>query len=426
VIESQWFYGLSLIIVVILDLITAIIRSSQSNENRIRGRSTGETAGRSDNVAPRQINSIMVNRAGLMLAHGFLHLVLIGLIFAYTYSSEGKISWLEAIVAIFLVMLLLLFEWIIGELAIQNPDRLANRFGTYSRAVAIIFYPLVFLPLKIILHLNENSPPPTTTQDYELHSVAEVSQEASSPGQGERKIIHSISRLGDTIAREIMVPRIDVTAVDISLPVPKAVDQLMKSGFSRVPVYEDTVDNVQGLLYTKDLLRVWREGRQLKSLRELLRPAYFVPEAKKVGELLSEMQSQRVHMAVVVDEYGGVAGLVTLEDIIEEIVGEIRDEFDQAEEMPYQQIGDGEYIFLGRIDLDDFNDIMGSKLTKDEADTLGGFIYNKVGRVPATDESIQVDGLLLTVEQVSGKRIRKIRARWSPFEMETEPERDDG
>ena len=211
-----------------------------------------------------------------------------------------------------------------------------------------------------------------------------------------------------------MVPRIDMLALDVITPLPEAVDALLNSGHSRVPVFEDSVDNTLGLLYAKDLLRVWREGGELVSMRDLLRRAYFVPEAKKVDELLTEMQIQRVHMAVVVDEYGGVAGLVTLEDIVEEILGEIQDEYDEGEEAPYQQLDGGEFLFLGRIDLDDFNDVMTSELPGDEADTLGGFIYSRLGRVPTVGDKVQADNLLLVVEQVSARRIRKVRALWIP------------
>jgi CBS domain containing-hemolysin-like protein len=193
-----------------------------------------------------------------------------------------------------------------------------------------------------------------------------------------------------------------------------AVDALLKSGYSRVPVFDETVDRTLGLLYAKDLLRVWRQGEQLHELRGLLRPVHFIPEAKRVDELMAEMQAQRIHMSIVVDEYGGVAGLVTLEDIVEEILGEIQDEYDQAEEAPYQKTADQEYIFLGRVDIDDFNEVMGSQLSKDEADTLGGFIYQELGRVPNVGDSVQQKTLMLTVEQVSGRRIRKVRARWLP------------
>jgi CBS domain containing-hemolysin-like protein len=156
----------------------------------------------------------------------------------------------------------------------------------------------------------------------------------------------------------------------------------------------------------------------------MLRPAFFVPEAKKVDELLAEMQSQRFHMAVVVDEYGGIAGLVTLEDIVEEILGEIQDEFDQAEEAPYHVTQDGDYLFLGRIDLDDFNDIMGCQLPTDEADTLGGYIYSRLGHVPSIGEKVQNDNLLLTVEHVSARRIRKVRAALLPLSEFEEKDRN--
>jgi CBS domain containing-hemolysin-like protein len=239
--------------------------------------------------------------------------------------------------------------------------------------------------------------------------------------QEERMMIHSIFDMGETLAREIMVPRIDMRALDVQTPLPEAVDALLESGFTRVPVYEETVDNILGLLYAKDLLRVWRKGDQLGSLRELLRPASFVPEAKKIDDLLTEMQSQRVHIAIVVDEYGGVAGLVTLEDIVEEIFGEIRDEYDQAEELPYQELADGGYLFLGRVDLDDINEVLSTNLPTNEADSIGGFIYSRMGRVPNSGESIQVGNLLLTVDQVSGRRISKVHAQWvhSPDKKET-------
>jgi putative hemolysin len=220
-------------------------------------------------------------------------------------------------------------------------------------------------------HPGHPETPGAVTED-DLKTLVDAGQEDGVLELGERRMIYSVFDLGDTLAREIMVPRIDMIALDVETPLLSAVDAVLQYGHSRLPVYEEAVDQTLGLLYAKDLLRVFREGGQLSSLRDLLRPAYFVPEAKKVDELLAEMQEQRIHLAIVVDEYGGVAGMVTLEDIVEEILGEIQDEYDQEEEAPYQEVKDGEYIFLGRVDLDDFNEIMGSHLSKDEAETLGG------------------------------------------------------
>jgi CBS domain containing-hemolysin-like protein len=184
---------------------------------------------------------------------------------------------------------------------------------------------------------------------------------------------------------------------------------VIESGHSRIPVYEEVIDNVVGLLYAKDLLRPMLDGEN-EPVNKLLREAFFVPEAKKVDELLREMQARGVHIAVVVDEYGGMAGLVTLEDIVEEIVGEIRDEYDQSEELLYQQVSDDEIMFNGRIDIDDLNEVIDTHLTREIADTLGGYIYGQVGRVPTEGEQVILEGWMLVVEHVVGRRIRQVRA----------------
>jgi CBS domain containing-hemolysin-like protein len=224
-------------------------------------------------------------------------------------------------------------------------------------------------------------------------------------------MIYSIFQFGDTLAKEIMVPRIDVLTLDINSTLAEARETFVSAGHSRVPVYEDTVDNVVGLLYAKDLLSVKNDAGSIADHRELLRLVYFVPEAKKVDELLAEMQTRSMHMAIVVDEYGGVAGVVTLEDIVEEIIGEIRDEYDESEEMPYQKISDDEYVFLGRVDLDIFNEIMGTEIATENADTIGGYIYGEIGDVPVGGETLTAEDVILTVDQVVGRRITKVRAK---------------
>ena len=219
-----------------------------------------------------------------------------------------------------------------------------------------------------------------------------------------------------------MVPRMDMLAFEVSTSLNEAVRAFTNTGHSRVPVYEQDIDNIVGLLYAKDLLHVMENGDRQGDMRDLLRPAYFVPDTKKADALLTEMQTQRIHMAVVVDEYGGVAGLVTLEDIIEEIIGEIQDEYDLSEEELVHQDGPDEFVFLGRIDLDDFNEVMDSNIPKVESDTLAGYLYDHFGRVPHDGESLQTDGLLLTVEQVIGRRIRRVRAQRVTADEKSESE----
>ncbi len=293
---------------------------------------------------------------------------------------------------------------------LSEPERWSLRLGTFARVLIIVMTPLVFLPVYL---LKSQWPAPVAAQmtEDELRTWVQSDQEEGGLEPEERQMIYSIFQFGDTLAREIMVPRMDMLAFEVSTSLGGARKALTKTGHSRVPVYEDDIDNIIGLLYAKDLLHVMENGREKDSLRELLRPAYFVPDTKKADALLTEMQTQRIHMAIVVDEYGGVAGLVTLEDIIEEIIGEIQDEYDLSEEELVHKEGPDDYVFLGRIDLDDFNEVMDSNIPKVESDTLAGYLYDHFGRVPHDGESLQTDGLLLTVEQVIGRRIRRVRAR---------------
>jgi CBS domain containing-hemolysin-like protein len=197
--------------------------------------------------------------------------------------------------------------------------------------------------------------------------------------------------------------------VEIHASLEEARATILKAGHSRLPVYEGSLDHVLGLLYAKDLLSIWHRGETSTDLRSLLRPPMFVPESKRVPDLLNELQTAKVHMAVVIDEYGGTAGLVTLEDIVEEIVGEILDEYDAGEEALYETVSPMEFIFDARIDLDDFNEMMDANLPDEESDTLGGFIYAELGKVPEAGELVQTPTLQLEVLGVEDRRIRKVR-----------------
>lgn len=184
----------------------------------------------------------------------------------------------------------------------------------------------------------------------------------------------------------------------------------IKSGHSRIPVYDETIDDIRGVLYAKDLLTYWHNGSSASvTVSVLMRPAYFVPETKPADELLRELQSRRVHMAIVVDEYGGTAGICTIENLIEEIIGDIRDEYDESEEAEYQRITETQYLVDASIDLDDLNDLLDIGLPIEDSDTLGGFIYTHFGRVPqAGEEIIHDEDVLLRIESVNGRRIRKV------------------
>jgi putative hemolysin len=350
-----------------------------------------------------------------------LHFLLAGVIYLLWHNLRPDLDSLPIALGVLFIAALfaLILELFIEGRMMANDEQWAIRLTPVGRFLNFLFTPLSAL-LMVFLGSLPATPFSIPVNEDELKNWVEEEHKEGTLEKGERRMIYSIFQFGETLCREIMVPRIDVLALEINTPLEEAIQALTVSGHSRVPVYEGSIDNVIGVLYAKDLLRVKLDAPNLASLRSLLRAPYFVPEAKKVEVLLSEMRANGVHISIVVDEYGGMAGLVTLEDIVEEIVGEIRDEYDQAEEVLYQQIDPDEYVFQGRIDLDDFNEIMDTHLVKDVADTLGGYISAQVGHIPTGGEQLQIDQWLLTVEQVSGRRIRKVRVRRQPAPAEME------
>ena len=348
----------------------------------------------------------------LTIALGIVRLLAIGLA-ATTYLgfSSGLLGFIITLAAAGAIMSLL--EFLAESLAMREPEAWALRLGPVIAVLDAVLSPVVRLMLKLRgeVSANQNGPSHPLVTEEEIMTLVDAGEEGGAIEQDEKEMIYSIFRLDDTLAREVMIPRIDIQALEESTPIPEATDILLTTGYSRAPVYRDNIDNVIGLVYVKDLLKAWRVGDHERPISELMRDAYFVPEAKKVDDLLDEMQDTRFHLAIVVDEYGGTAGLVTIEDIVEEIIGEIRDEYDFSEEASYQQINENEYVFSGGIDLDDVNKIADADLPKDAGETLGGFIYSELGRVPSSGDKLESGGLELIVDQVIRRRIRRVRVR---------------
>jgi putative hemolysin len=411
-VNNFWVILIGFLVLLVLDLATVAARVGLLHTSLARLLAQRETGEEMIQPTLHLVQNLTRLQASLNLARLIWRFLIAGLILIYLYTLTQTTSvWLVVSILLLAAFLVFWLEWVVSVHVIKEPLSWAFRMTPFTRALMFLLTPFVLLPLMSSGEVEttpETTGPLAITED-DLKVMVNAGQQEGLFEPEEQMMIYSIFDLGNRLAREIMIPRIDVLALDVETELAEAIDALIKSGYSRVPVYVETVDNILGLLYAKDLLSVWREGNKIESLRELLRPAYFVPEAKKVDELLTELQGQRVHMAIVVDEYGGVAGVVTLEDIVEEILGEIQDEYDDAEESPYEELSANEFIFLGRVDLDDFNEIVEADLPKDDADTLGGYIYSRLGRVPTAGESVQVDNMQLTVEQVIGRRIRKVR-----------------
>jgi CBS domain containing-hemolysin-like protein len=318
--------------------------------------------------------------------------------------------------------LLALAEAVARSLVHQSPEHWGARLSPLIRAFRLVFG----LPARALVvsgrvllrrrgahgHLEEAS-----SEDDSLLTLVEMGQANGGIEAEERAMIRGIIKLVGTAAREIMVPRIDIVAVDTEDTVDDVMALVMERGYSRIPLYEDTIDNVVGVLYAKDFLRYLSRGAHPPSLKDVARPPFFIPESKKVDELLSEMRASRVHMAIVVDEYGGTAGLVTIEDLLEEIVGEIEDEYDRSE-VTIERLGPDEAILDARVSIDDLNELFGLAVEGEDFDTVGGFVYHLLGRVPTPGDEVSTDGLRLRVLNVLGRRIKKVRIVREPVSPE--------
>lgn len=269
--------------------------------------------------------------------------------------------------------------------------------------------------------------------EEEIMTLVNVGQQDGTIEDDEKAMIYSVLQFNETIAREVMVPRPDMVSVEIETPLEEALSEFIRSGHSRIPVYEDSIDNVRGILYAKDLLMLLADMVKKDPttahapIRELMRTAYFVPETKRADALFKEMQDRKVHIAIIVDEYGGTAGLLTIEDLIEEIVGDIRDEFDFNEEAEYVRLGEEEYIVDGSMNLDDLEELLGVELPQDDNDSVGGLIYSRLERVPQIGDTVILDEerLILRVTLVQDRRIRKVHIQRLPPPPEPQEDADE-
>ncbi len=256
----------------------------------------------------------------------------------------------------------------------------------------------------------------TDEDEEELLRLVQLREANGGIDNGELAMIRRIAGMVDRAVREIMVPRIDMVVAEDDATVDDVLRLVMERGFSRIPLYEESIDNIVGVVHAKDLLQFLADGQRPNSLREIARPPYFVPEGKRVDELLTDLREHRVHLAIVVDEYGGTAGLVTIEDVLEEIVGEIQDEYDR-EEATVEPVSDTEAIMDARVSLDELNELFGLQIEGEDYDTVGGFVYHQLGRMPAPGDEVRAGGLELRVLSVLGRRIKKVRVTRVPLDV---------
>ncbi|HVC70291.1 MAG TPA: hemolysin family protein [Acidimicrobiales bacterium] len=342
----------------------------------------------------------------LVLISQLVTATLVGILAERWFGAVGVIAaTIFEVVVIFVLAEALPKNW-----AVQNPERSALLLAPIVSAV-VRFPPIRILSRGLIRLANMLLGPRgrrVGVSESELLAMADVALEEEVIEGHERELIHSIIEFGDTVVREVMVPRPDMRTLEGDLTVSEALGVAIEAGLSRLPVHAGNVDDIVGVAHAKDLIRAEREGHGTEPVREFVRRAHFVPETKRVARLMREMQDLKYHLAIVVDEYGGTAGLVTLEDLIEELVGEIVDEYD-VEEPPVVPLDNGAFSVSARLAVDEVGELVESHLPEGEWDTVGGLLFNVLGRVPVEGESVDVDGLTLVAERVEGNRVGRIR-----------------
>jgi putative hemolysin len=338
---------------------------------------------------------------------------LVGIVTEHVFGAVGVVIGVAfEIVVIFVVAELAPKTW-----AVQHSERAA--LLTAPVVAALVAFPPLRVVTRALIRVSNLLLPGVGIKDgpyvseEELRAMADSAADEEVIERDERTLIHSIIDFGDTVVREVMVPRTDMVAVESRSRVEDVIDIAITAGYSRIPVYGQGIDDIVGLVYAKDLLRAGREGHADDPITTIQREAQFTPESKRVSELMREMQASKQHMAIVVDEYGGTAGLVTLEDLLEEIVGEIVDEYD-IEEPPVQRLGDGSLRVSARMPIDEVNDLIDGHLPEGDWDTVGGLVYSALGHVPVEGETVDVDGHRLAAERVQGRRIARVRVSQVP------------
>lgn len=299
-----------------------------------------------------------------------------------------------------------------GALTASEQREESRRLNRLSMVLAGAVWPLTAVA-DLIIRLLRRGPQAEAGNGEDIGEAHDGGNGDLDIEEDEQEMISGVLGLEEATVREIMVPRLDIVAAPQDMSIAEVVDLARSAGHSRIPVYRDSIDSIVGVIYAKDLLRFVNEEATGVKLLDLLRPAYFVPESKHVDELLRDMRQAKVHIAIVVDEYGGTAGLVTIEDILEEIVGEIRDEFDE-EEPAISRLPDGSYSIDGRIPIGVVNEALGTGFESEDFDTIGGLVLGQLGRAPEVGDEVVLDGYALRVEDVDGPRVSQLLARHLP------------
>jgi CBS domain containing-hemolysin-like protein len=427
--------GIELVLVVMLAILStseaalhAIRRPALIEELVVRGR-RGQRAGR---MGERRVRYL----AAIQVVEFFVIFAFSGVAAAFLAPRLSELLKLVGIAAVFsdlgaVVVTVAALSLVAVLFGLFVPRSIGRRHA--KQVLLLMVFPLELItwvtrPLVAVLFFltrivtapfGADPREGTLISEEDIKEVIETGEEQGVLDVEERDMLHSVFTLGEKKVHEVMVPRTDIVAIDVNTPPQQVLESVVSAGHSRIPVYEGSADQIIGVLYVKDLFRRLARGEKDVTVRPFLRPAQFVPETKKVDELLREMQREKVHIAIVVDEYGGTAGLVTIEDLVEEIVGEIRDEYDVERELVLP-VSEHEAVMDARVPFSEVQETFGidSPEGVDEFDTLGGFVTHELGRLPKVGETVKSNGVKFVVESVDGRRVGRVRVIREPARTE--------
>jgi len=383
--------GLALAVSAVIVLVTGLLRAAGASLVRTPRADAVHDAADGDERAAK-VAELLEERPRVQPALGMIHT---GLLVSAAIPAAWALTTLAEGVALLLALVSL------GVLFVLVGDLLPRSYG--RRRPASMAYSFAWL-LKPAVTLGHAATDLISDVDEDVDDEEDDAHDVE-----EKELISSVLDFTDTLVREVLVPRIDMITLSATATAESALDLILEAGRSRIPVLGEGIDNVEGVLYARDLLTLMDEGGEESTLvRDLMRSAYFVPETKRVPELLREMQASQVHLAIVVDEFGGTAGLVTIEDLLEELVGEIADEYDDESPM-VTTLGEGSYLIDARLGIDELGQLIGADLPDEEWDTVGGLILGLAGRVPKEGETFELEKHVFTADRVQGRRVSRVR-----------------
>ena len=403
---------ISLLVLLALSSFFSSSETALTTVNKIRMRTLSENGDKKAERVLRITNDSGKMLSAILIGNNIVNLSASSIATSLAIRYFGSVG--AGIATGILTILILIFGEVTPKtMATLEADRLALKCAGVIEVIMFLLTPAIFvinrlsMGVLLLLHIDPNASSKLMTEE-ELRTIVDVGQESGVIEHEERNMIHNVFDFGDSEAKEVMIPRIDMTFVQADSTYDELIDIFREDKFTRLPVYEESTDNVIGIINMKDLLL--HEGpKEDFHIRNILREAHFTYEYKKISELMLEMKDYSVNFTIVLDEYGSTAGLITFEDLLEEIVGEIRDEYDSAEEELIQQVGPNEYIIEGSMKLDDINDALELSLDSEDYDSIGGLIIELLDHLPQVGESVTTaDGIRLVVDSLDKNRIEKV------------------